>query len=259
MKADNKKKSAEDKQKPEKRKETTAEFIASMAIVLVTGLFIITFCLQAFEIPSSSMVQTLLVGDHLFVDRTVLAPRTKWMPLVPYRQIHRGDIVVFISPAQPGLYLVKRVIAIPGDRIHLRDGVVYINGQAQEEKYVYKDPTRPQEDTYRDNFPFGPRQGLTPEWRLTLESHIDGQDVVIPPGTFFPMGDNRFNSNDGRYFGFVPQENIIGRPMFIYWSFKTPDDQYEKREMADRLAFLGHIVIHFFDETRWTRTLRLVH
>ena len=97
------------------------EFISSMAAVLVTGLFIITFNIQAFEIPSSSMEDTLLIGDHVFVNREQFAPRTKWMgPLLPYGQIHRGDIVVFLSPMTPGLYVVKRVMGIPGDRLHLR-------------------------------------------------------------------------------------------------------------------------------------------
>src|SRR4051812_20708579 len=111
-------------EKPAKKKETTAEFVSSMAVVLVTGLFIITFCMQAFEIPSGSMKDTLLIGDHLFVDRSLLAPKTKWMPIIPYRQVNRRDIVVFVSPAQPGLYLVKRVIGVPGDRIHVKDDVV---------------------------------------------------------------------------------------------------------------------------------------
>ena len=114
----------------EKHEETTSEFIASLASVLVVGLFIITFCLQAFEIPSSSMENTLLIGDHVFVDRVLLAPKTSWMPLIPYRDPQHGDIVVFLSPSEAGLYVVKRIIGVPGDRIHLRDGVVYRNGQA---------------------------------------------------------------------------------------------------------------------------------
>ena len=139
------------KKKPEKPKETTPEFIASIAIVLVTGLFIITFTLQAFEIPSSSMENTLLIGDHVFVDRMILAPKTKFVgPLIPYRNPKRGDIVVFMSPAQPGLYLVKRLIAVPGDHLHLQDGVVYINGEPQKEPYVVRDGTYM---PYRDNFP----------------------------------------------------------------------------------------------------------
>src|ERR1700751_3680346 len=122
---------------PEKPSETTVEFLASLAAVLVTGLFIITFILQAFEIPSSSMEDTLLIGDHVFVNREQFAPKTNWIgPLLPYRDITRGDIVVFLSPAEPGLYVVKRIIGIPGARIPLRDGVVYRNGEKLNEPYV---------------------------------------------------------------------------------------------------------------------------
>jgi signal peptidase I len=247
-------------EQPEKKKETTAEFISSMAVVLVTGLFIITFCMQAFEIPSGSMIKTLLIGDHLFVDRALLAPKTKWMPLVPYQQVHRRDIVVFVSPAQPGLYLVKRVIGIPGDRIHLREGVVYVNGQAQNEPYRFEDPDV-RHLPYALNFPsVAPDESvqLTPEWHLTMDSHIQGDDLVVPDDSYFAMGDNRENSWDSRFWGFIPKENLIGRPMFIYWSFVTPADQYMKQEIGDRIGFIFHIVIHFFDETRWSRMFRLV-
>src|ERR1700674_4546751 len=114
----------------EKPRETTVEFLASLAGVLVTGLFIITFVLQAFEIPSSSMEDTFLIGDHVFVNREQFATPTRWMgPLMPYRDVHRDEIAVFMSPEQPGLFLVKRIIGIPGDRIHLRDDVVYRNGE----------------------------------------------------------------------------------------------------------------------------------
>src|SRR3954471_12194809 len=116
-------------EKQEKKKETTMEFVASMASILVVGLFIITFCLQAFEIPSSSMENTLLIGDHVFVDRVTPAPKSKWFPLIPYREVHRGDIIVFLSPAEPGLFVVKRIIGVPGNRIHLQDSVVYRNGE----------------------------------------------------------------------------------------------------------------------------------
>src|SRR5437870_8480758 len=107
--------------RPPEKKETALEFIASIAVVLVVGLFIITFNLQAFEIPSSSMENTLLIGDHVFVDRVRYAPQTRWLgPVIPYREVHRGDIIVFLSPAEAGLYVVKRIIGVPGDRIHLR-------------------------------------------------------------------------------------------------------------------------------------------
>lgn len=245
-------------EKPEKPKETPAEFVQSIATLLVTGLFIITFCLQAFEIPSSSMENTLLIGDHVFVDRVLLAPKTNWMKLIPYRKPKHGDIIVFLSPAEPGLYVVKRVIGVPGDRIHLRDGVVYRNGHALKEPYVIRNGTY---SPYRDQFPaIPPDPGtLSPEWQLTLQSHIQGEDLVVPEGAYFGMGDNRDVSLDSRYWGFIPQENIIGRPMFIYWSFETPAGQYLKQDMSDRIAFLFKVIFHFFDQTRWSRMFRVVH
>lgn len=234
------------------------EFTASMALVLVVGLFIITYCLQAFEIPSSSMENTLLIGDHVFVDRDTMGPKTRWMPLIPYHTISRGDIVVFLSPAEPGLYVVKRIVATPGDRIHLRDNVLYLNGQKQNEPYIIHNGSY---NPYRDNFPEvppGDANSVTPEWRLVMNSYIQGGDLVVPPDNYFAMGDNRDVSYDGRYWGFIPRENIIGRPMFIYWSFDTPPGQYMKTSLGDRAAFLGRVVFHFFDLTRWNRMLKLV-
>ena len=245
--------------RPAKPKETTMEFIGSMAAVLVSGLFIITFIMQAFEIPSKSMVNTLLVGDHLFVDRVRFAPPAKWASwFIPYRPLQRGDIIVFLSPAQPGLYLVKRVRGVPGDRLHLRAGKLYVNGQLQDEPFVVRDGTY---SPYRDDFPSGgsgEASGATFDWRLTMGSHIQGDDLVVPPDSYFAMGDNRDNSFDSRFWGFVPRENLIGRPLFIYWSFETPEDQYEKRAIADRATFIGKVIFHFFDETRWRRTLKMV-
>jgi len=235
------------------------EFIASMALVLVVGLYIITFNLQAFEIPSSSMENTLLIGDHVFVDRDTLAPPTRWIrPFIPYHTIKRGDIVVFLSPAEPGLYVVKRVIGVPGDHVHLRDGVVSLNGQQQTEPYVIRNGSY---NPYRDNFPDVPADestGVTPQWHLQLASYLHDGDLVVPPGNFFCMGDNRDVSYDSRYWGFVPRENVIGSPVFIYWSFETPAGQYLKTSIADRIGFMGKVVFHFFDLTRWRRMLKLV-
>src|SRR5438309_8124462 len=137
----------------EKQSETTVEFLASLAAVLVTGLFIITFILQAFEIPSSSMEDTLLIGDHVFVNREQFAPKTRWIgPLMPYRDIRRSDIVVFLSPEEEGLFVVKRIVGIPGDRIHLRDGMVYRNGEKLDES-GYVQHKLGDYNPYRDNFP----------------------------------------------------------------------------------------------------------
>jgi signal peptidase I len=256
----------ESKAKPEleeKPRETTVEFLASLAAVLVTGLFIITFIVQAFEIPSSSMENTLLIGDHVFVNRVSFAPKTSWVgPLIPYRNIKRGDIVVFLhpDPQYAGTYVVKRIIGIPGDLIHLRDGVVYRNGEALHEPYIDHDRDDPT-DYYRNNFPAVPPTGdpnISPIWETELPSYIQDGNLVVPPGHYFAMGDHRGVSLDSRYWGFIPRENIIGRPMFIYWSFETPGDEYQKTGIGDRVGFFAHTVLHFFDETRWNRTFRIV-
>lgn len=244
-------------EKPPERKETIMEMIASFASVLVTGLFIVTFNLQAFEIPSESMVKTLLVGDHLLVDRTTAAPPAKWTgPVVPYREIERDDIIVFISPVQPGLHVVKRVIGVPGDRIHLEKGVLFRNGQRIEEPWVVRDGSY---EPYRDEFPaFPANDNLAPEWQVSLPSHLKENELVVPPGSYFAMGDNREHSLDSRYWGFIPRENVIGRPMFIYWSFDTPREHYIPGSSFDRIKNLLYTGLNFFNRTRWSRTLRVV-
>jgi signal peptidase I len=253
---------AKKEEKPEKQRETTVEFLASLASVLVTGLFIITFIVQAFEIPSSSMENTLLIGDHVFVDRIKFAPKTSWIDHInPYREIHHNDIVVFLSPVEPGLFVVKRIIGVPGDRIHLKDGVVYRNGEKLDEaKYVVH--KRGDYSPYRDNFPAVPPEYAesppAPEWAVSMRQYVQGGDIVVPPNSYFGMGDNRDVSYDSRFFGFIPKENVIGQPLFIYWSFETPGDQYRKTGAWDRVEFVSHVVIHFFDQTRWRRTLKRV-
>ncbi len=256
------KKESEQEGKP---RETTVEFLASLAGVLVTGLFIITFIVQAFEIPSSSMENTLLIGDHVFVNRVQFAPRTRWAgPILPYRDIRHGDIVVFLSPAEAGLYVVKRIMGVPGDRIHLRDGVVYRNGQKLDEPYAIRQAREGDagdRDNYKDNFPAAsPTEftGVTDDWAQQLPQHIQGEDLVVPADSYFAMGDNRDVSYDSRFWGFIPKENVIGRPMFIYWSFETPPNQYKQTEISQRVGFLFHVAIHFLDQTRWRRTLRAV-
>jgi signal peptidase I len=247
----------------EKPKESPVEFLASLAAVLVTGLFIITFIVQAFEIPSSSMENTLLIGDHVFVNRVQFAPKSSWIgPLLPYREPRFRDIVVFLhpDPEYAGTYVVKRIIGVPGDRIHLKDGVVYRNGQPLDEPYILHDHDN-LSDTYRNDFPSVPPSDgmdISPDWMTELQSHVQGGDLVVPPDHYFGMGDHRGVSLDSRYWGFIPKENVIGRPMFIYWSFETPELQYTKTGWGDRIGFLGKVILHFFDETRWKRTLNIV-
>lgn len=255
----------------QEEKETVLESLASICTVLAVGLFVMTFVFQNFEIPSASMVSTLLIGDHVLVDRITLAPPTPWAPFVHYRDVRRGDIIVFLkpNPESPDLILVKRCIGIPGDRIHLEHGVVYLNGVAQNEPYA----GMPADDgnpfhayaPYRDDFP-SDLPGIEEQanannaslWAVDLPNHVVNGDLMVPPGSVFAMGDNRTESLDGRYWGFVPRENILGRPMFVYWSFQTPADQIDKTSIADRIGFMGHILLHIFSQTRWSRTFHIV-
>ena len=241
--------------------ETPFEAVASICSVLVVGLFILTFLAQNFVIPSGSMEKTLLVGDHLVVDRITLAPPALWMPLIHYREPKRGDIVVFLKPGEPDMFLVKRLIGVPGDHIHLRNGIVIVNGVAQSQPHAQ--PTTPENhQDFLDEFPSVPpsvEYGATESWAVDFPSHVVDGNLVVPPGKFFMMGDNRHNSLDSRYWGFVPRANIVGRPLFNYWSFVTPEDRYEQTGIGSTVAWLGHVALHFFTDTRWSRTMHMVH
>jgi len=244
--------------------ESHLQSIASLCTTLVTCLFALTFVFQNFAIPSASMASTLLVGDHVVVDRASLAPPATGLHIIPYRPLRRGEPVVFFKPVlEPdgtNLILVKRVIGLPGDRIHLRNGIVYLNGVAQHEPYAAQ-PTAANWDAYRDDFPLMPPErvpGVTPMWALDLPTHVQGDDIVVPPDSYFVMGDNRTHSNDGRYWGFVERKNLIGRPLFIYWSFKTHDNQIDKTSLPDQISFALHQATHFVSDTRWRRTFQIV-
>ena len=250
--------------------ETPFEAAASICGVLVVGLFILTFLAQNFVIPSGSMEKTLLIGDHLVVDRINLAPPARWMPLVKYREPRRGDVVVFIKPSpepQPDaegkpqyLFLVKRLMGVPGDRIHLHNGVVIINGVAQAlPKQGSNDPPNILDEEFLDEFPsippaLAPSGSATEAWALDAPNHIVNGELVVPPGMYFMMGDNRHNSLDSRYWGFVPRGNLVGRPLFNYWSFEATEADLDQTSFGQRLAWIGHVALHFFTETRWART-----
>ena len=225
----------------------------------------LTFILQNFVIPSRSMASTMLVGDHVIADRASLSPSARWAPFIPYRPLRHGEPVVFYKPVlEPdgtNLTLVKRVIGLPGDRIHLRDGIVYLNGVAQNEPHAAKPPYSTR-NLYRDDFPAvspatDPR--VTATWSVDLPSHIQGSDLVVPPDCYFVMGDNRPDSLDSRYWGFVHRDNLIGRPLFVYWSFDEPEENGPTPPLSERAASTLHAFIHFFDGTRWSRTLRRIN
>jgi signal peptidase I len=231
----------------------------SLAATIAIAVFVITFIIQAFQIPSESMEDTLLVGDYLLVDKTHYGPTGGWNYIMPYSPVRRGDIVVFKYPVHPSQHFVKRVIGLPGDRVRLVRKRLYVNGKLQEEPYVL-DSLPP--DTYRDNFPNGPRASLGVEasWYQQLEKLVEDGELIVPEGYVFVLGDNRDRSYDSRYWGFVPRENVIGRPLVIYLSLDMP----EKEDIAgvgtsDRLSRFTYVVTHVFQNIRWKRTMRIVH
>jgi len=255
------------------RKETPFEAVAGISSVLVVGFFILTLLAQNYMIPSGSMKNTLLVGDHVVVDQITLASPARWIPLVRYREPRRGEIMVFHKPVyQPGIdapnadgtpqytTLVKRLIGVPGDHLHLRNGIVYVNGIAQPAGFA-QPTTTDNFNEFLDDFPaVSPAEasGSTESWAVNFSSYIHDGDLVVPPGMYFMMGDNRHNSLDSRFWGFVPRANIIGRPLFNYWSFETPERDSEKAGIGQKFASMGHIALHFFSDTRWKRTLKVI-
>ena len=252
---------------PDTRGETPLETLASLCGVAAIMLFAWMGVFQNFVIPSGSMEKTLLVGDHVLVDRVTFAPPTKWAPFVHYREPQRGDVIVFLKPNPmpsdpPDIILVKRLIGVPGDRIRLERGVVYLNGVAQAEPFAAMphESTDPQDafDPVRDDFPAlgTPPSSLTPElWTEELPSHVVDGELVVPPGSYFAMGDNRMHSADGRFWGFVPRENILGRPLFNFWSFETNEVDESQAGWGAKVGSFGTTALHFFDKTRWKRTL----
>jgi signal peptidase I len=244
--------------------ESGLSFIASYLTLAAVWLFVITYVFQNFFIPSSSMASTLLVGDHVLVEREILAPATKGASFLPYRAVKRGDVIVFYKPLEENgshMILVKRVVGIPGDHIHLRDGVVFLNGVAQSEPQAAKpDPNRPY-DAYVNDFPSVAADGepnVSAVWSLSLPSAMEGEDIVVPPGKYFAMGDNRTNSIDSRFWGFVPRENIIGRPLLVYWSIDVPEASDSNPALTTQAQSTAHELLHFFSDTRWSRTLHRI-
>lgn len=245
---------------------TLAEALASLLRTIVIALFVLTFVLQPFLIPSESMEHTLLVGDFLLFNKQVYAPDgplSRW--LMPYREVQRGDIVVF-HHADPPL-LVKRVVGIPGDRLRIENGHVLVNDVPLKEPYAAFEPAPP--NSFRDNFParMYTDPEVDPDWWRQMESLTRNGDLVVPAGEYFVLGDNRNHSMDSRFWGFVPREAIVARPVVIYFSLTRPSttdvdaegQQAWRKPSNDRLGHEGELMARVADFARWNRIFRVVH
>jgi signal peptidase I len=229
----------------QKKVSTAREYYESLLIVLILVNFVRIFVFQTFKIPTASMVDNLLVGDHLVVNKFVYGPPGGDLlgKSFGFRDVHRGDIVVFRFPMQPDVDYVKRVIGLPGDTVMIRDKKVFVDGRQLDEPYAYftdsivypPDPSLP--EPYRSRDQFGP--------------------YIVPDGTFFAMGDNRDSSYDSRYWGTVPRPLIKGRPVLVYWSFRG-EPPPPGSPSIERLKELAGVVVHFFSRTRWDRTFFIV-
>jgi signal peptidase I len=247
------------------KKSPTRDTFESLVVTVILAIFGTTFVLQAFKIPTGSMEDTLLIGDHLLVNKFAFAYPTGILGRVlPYRDVRRGDVVVFKFPpsedqSQAGEHFVKRVVGVPGDRVRIFHRQVYVNGQVLPEPFVhhtYVDQLRP-----GDDFPPDPSdylRGITTRWSDEMADHVQNGELVVPPGNYFVMGDNREQSWDSRFWGFVPRELISGRPLLIYWSYETAREEYARNTLWDKISQTADLVIHFFTKTRWRRTFGLV-
>ncbi|PYT18129.1 MAG: signal peptidase I [Acidobacteria bacterium] len=233
--------------------DSTRDFITEWSINILILLFGTTTLVQAFIVPTPSMDTTVRVGDHLLVDKLSYAPAGSFTRhFLPYTEPKRGDIIVFRYPMDIQQNYVKRVIGVPGDHIRIIDKVVYLNGKPLQEPYVQH--IFPGIEPYRDNFPSAPWGPVVDRARAMLEQNVVNGELVVPAEHYFAMGDNRDNSLDSRYWGFVPRENIIGKPLVIFWSYDAPTEDwvdYNTNHFVD-------LVQHFFTKTRWDRTLKLV-
>lgn len=231
--------------------------IAEWVVTILLLLWGTTLLVQAYVIPTGSMEKTLLVGDHLLVDKLTYSPPgalSKY--LLPYRPIKRGDIIVFRYPLDLNNTFVKRAIGLPGDRIRIANRVLYVNGKAMSEPYVVHKYDHI--DYYKDYFPSDASIGLRREAQQMLENHVDKAtgELVVPADCYFALGDNRDASDDSRFWGFVPRQNIIGKPLVIYWSFEAPTEHLQ--DPAVSWEHLKDLTVHFFSKTRWQRTFQLV-
>jgi len=235
----------------------TIATLQSLASTIVIAVFVITFIVQAFQIPSESMERTLLIGDYLLVDKAHYAGAGPFEWLLPYRRVERQDIVVFRYPVNPQQHFVKRVIGVPGDHLRLVNKHVYVNGIKLPDDYATFNWG--QRDKFRDNFPNGGffADRVASKWFLQAQKLVDDGQLIVPEGSYFVLGDNRDDSYDSRYWGLVPAENIVGRPLLIYWSMEQPASAADETSGSGKLSTLAYNAVQTVKALRWKRMFRV--
>ena len=229
------------------KKSTVREYFESIVIAVILALFIRTFVVQAFKIPTGSMMNNLLIGDHLLVNKFMFGPTASSIEraLLPMRPVRRGDVVVFKYPEEPDRDYVKRVIGLPGETLEVRNKKVYIDEKPLDEPYVHFLEA-----------PSGP-----PELHevTSLDVRENYGPVIVPPNEYFMMGDNRDNSQDSRYWGFLPRDYIKGRAMMVYWSYRAAPEDYQETDLVGGIRRVLSTIAHFFTRTRWSRLFHQIH
>jgi signal peptidase I len=238
------------------------EYLESILVTVILAIFVTTFIAQAFEIPSPSMMPALRVGDHLLVNKFIFQGKGAWYErFLPYRAVHRGDVVVFKYPYEDHPYYVKRVIGMPGDHIRITNQRVYVNDKLLDEPYVIHDLANA--DPFMFDFP--PKDlglienEIPPGWAAEIRKATRDGELVVPPKDYFVMGDNRDNSADSRYWGFVPQDAIVGRPLLIYWSVRETSGEENASSWGEKIRDISEILFHLPSRVRWDRMFQEVH
>jgi signal peptidase I len=228
------------------RKSTIREYFESIVIAVILALFIRTFVVQAFKIPTGSMEENLLIGDHLLVNKFVFGPTESAIEraLLPVGPIKRRDVIVFKYPEEPDRDFIKRVIGLPGETVEVREKKVYIDGTPLDEPYAHYLQPAATPSEFHEVTSFDVRERYGP--------------VTVPPNQFFVMGDNRDNSQDSRYWGFLPRENIKGKALVIYWSYEAGREDYQDEGTGAAIKGMASVFVHFFTRTRWDRMLHQI-
>jgi len=224
------------------KKSTLREYFESIVIAVVLALFVRTWVVQAFKIPTGSMENNLLIGDHLLVNKFIFGPAATGAErmLLPVTPVQRGDVVVFKYPEDPERDFIKRVIGLPGETLEVRDKKVYIDGKPLDESYVHY--IQPLGGGQHEFTSFDVRDRYGP--------------VAVPDGHYFVMGDNRDNSQDSRYWGFLPRHYVKGKALLIYWSYDSGPEEASGEGLGATLSRVVSVATHFFTRTRWERMLR---